>query len=84
MASSTDIKDKEGEAIHAGDTVYTKIRGGGREGEVETVYDKSGGVVEGSGEGVRIDVKHPPKVVFTDQHGHQVSHNPGTLTHPKK
>jgi len=84
MGSSEDIKDKEGKPIHAGDTVYTRIRGGGREGKVEAVYDKSGNVVEGSDEEVHIDVKHPPKVVFTDQHGHQVSHNPGTLTHPEK
>lgn len=28
------ITDKEGEPIHVGDTVYTKIRGGSRQGEV--------------------------------------------------
>jgi hypothetical protein len=81
MSKNTDIKDKEGEPIHVGDTVYTRIRGGGREGQVEVIYDKSGKVVEGCDEGVRINVKNPPKVIFTDQHGRQVSHNPGTLMH---
>lgn len=61
-------------SIHAGDQVYTKFRGGKREGEVclyylarlrievnlgiqvETLYDKSGEVVEGSGGDVNITV----------------------------
>jgi len=84
MSKNTEIKHKQGNPIHAGDTVYTRIRGGGREGEVEAIYDKSGEVVKDSREGVRINVQNPPKIVFTDQHGHQVSHNPGTLTHPEK
>jgi len=84
MSSSSQFKDKQGEPIHVGDTVYTKFRGGHREGKVEALYDKSGEVVEGSDDDVRITVQNPPKVVFTDQHGHQVSHNPGTLTHPSK
>lgn len=33
-----EIKDKNGNAIHPGDHVYTKIRGGRHEGEVRTVY----------------------------------------------
>ncbi|KZP22343.1 hypothetical protein FIBSPDRAFT_859646 [Athelia psychrophila] len=82
--SGSNIIDKDGVPIHAGDQVYTKFRGDKREGQVEALYDKSGEVIEGSAKGVHINVKNPPKVVFHDQHGHQVAHNPQTLTHPDK
>ncbi|KAJ9134770.1 hypothetical protein NKR23_g9951 [Pleurostoma richardsiae] len=72
----SDIKDKNGEPIHEGDTVFTKFRGGRHEG----VVDK---IVTTQEEAKEADVKNPPKVLFTDQHGHHVSHNPGTLQHEK-
>ncbi|KAH8422404.1 DUF2945 domain-containing protein [Aspergillus melleus] len=67
-----DIKDKHGEAIHPGDHVFTKIRGGKHEGEVEKIVTSE---EEAEEEGV----KHPPKVLFHDQRGKRVAHNPGTL-----
>jgi len=79
---SEKITDKTGKPIHVGDTVVTKIRGGKRVGEVESIIN-SKGVTEGT-EDVNVAVKNPPKVVYTDQHGHQVSHNPGTLNHGKE
>ncbi|KAK1753188.1 hypothetical protein QBC47DRAFT_53842 [Echria macrotheca] len=69
-----DIVDKEGQPIHEGDTVWTPIRGGKHEGTVEKI-------VTTEAEAKKEGVKHPPKVLFTDQHGHHVSHNPGTLRH---
>jgi transcription elongation factor len=35
---SGEILDKNGEEIKEGDTVYTKFRGGKREGEVTTLH----------------------------------------------
>ncbi|UKZ88611.1 uncharacterized protein TrAFT101_004361 [Trichoderma asperellum] len=68
------VQDKEGKPIEEGDDVWTPIRGGKREGEVEkVVYTEE--------EAKKANVKHPPKVVFTDQHGHWVAHNPETLKH---
>nr|KAE8441274.1 hypothetical protein EG329_005540 [Helotiales sp. DMI_Dod_QoI] len=66
------IKDKHGEPITEGDTVFTKIRGGKREGEVDEI-------VTSEEEAKKKNVKNPPKVLFEDQHGHRVAHNPGTL-----
>lgn len=51
----------------------TAFRGGKREGEVENI-------VTTSEEAEKEGVKNPPKVLYTDQHGHRVAHNPGTLT----
>ncbi|EHK97713.1 hypothetical protein GLAREA_10004 [Glarea lozoyensis ATCC 20868] len=70
MASQ--VQDKNGNAIDEGDRVFTKIRGGKREGEVEDI-------VTTQEEAQKEKVKNPPKVVFHDQHGHKVAHNPGTL-----
>ncbi|KIO20889.1 hypothetical protein M407DRAFT_81097 [Tulasnella calospora MUT 4182] len=70
--SNSQIKDKYGEKISVGDQVYTKYRGGSHEGEVEKIVTSK---EEAEDEGV----KNPPKVLFTDQHGHRVNHNPGTL-----
>ncbi|KAF5862204.1 hypothetical protein ETB97_011909 [Aspergillus alliaceus] len=72
-----DVKDKHGDAIHEGDYVFTRIRGGSHQGEVEKiVFDEQEAEEEG--------VKNPPKVyifkvVFHDQRGKRVAHNPGTL-----
>ncbi|CAJ2508852.1 Uu.00g138780.m01.CDS01 [Anthostomella pinea] len=67
-----DIKDKHGEPIREGDAVWTKMRGGRHEGAVDAVVTSE---AEAREEGV----KNPPKVLFKDQHGHGVAHNPGTL-----
>ncbi|RYP10357.1 hypothetical protein DL764_000691 [Monosporascus ibericus] len=68
------VRDKNSEPIKEGDHVYTRYRGGRHEGEVEKVVTTG---AEAKEEGV----KNPPKVLFQDQHGHNVSHNPGTLEH---
>ncbi|PON29874.1 hypothetical protein TGAM01_v201240 [Trichoderma gamsii] len=75
MASK--VQDKEGKPIEEGDDVWTPIRGGKREGEVEQV-------VTTEEEAKEANVKHPPKVVFTDQHGHGVAHNPEALKHKEE
>ncbi|KAK4119110.1 hypothetical protein N657DRAFT_605056 [Parathielavia appendiculata] len=69
-----EVKDKNGEPIKEGDHVFARSRGGRHEGEVEKV-------VTSKEESEKEGVKHPPKVLFTDQHGHHVQHNPGTLQH---
>jgi len=68
----TEVEDKKGNAIHEGDRVFTKFRGGKREGEVEEI-------VTTQEEAKKENVKNPPKVIFHDQHCHKVAHNPGTL-----
>lgn len=50
-----DIKDKNSQPIHEGDSVWTKIRGGHREGVVQKI-------VRTEEEAQEEDVKHPPKV----------------------
>lgn len=59
-SSSSQIEDKHGETIGTGDTVWTKSRGGKREGEVEEIVrdEEEAGKVEG------VEVKNPPKVSF--------------------
>ncbi|KAG8854922.1 hypothetical protein FRB91_002982 [Serendipita sp. 411] len=75
MASKADeIVDKQGEPIEIGDEVATKMRGGKRTGIVSDI-------VASEEEADRKGVKNPPKVLFEDQHGHQVAHNPSTLVH---
>jgi len=70
---SDQVNDKSGASIQEGDTVVTKIRGGKREGEVDKI-------VTDEQEAQKEGVKNPPKVLFKDQHGHDVAHNPETLT----
>ncbi|PKS12620.1 hypothetical protein jhhlp_000828 [Lomentospora prolificans] len=70
----SNIKDKNGEPLKEGDQVWTPYRGGKHEGKVDKVITTRD---EAEQEGV----KNPPKVLFTDQHGHHVNHNPGTLQH---
>ena len=55
MPSEQQVKDKHGVPIKEGDTVYTKIRGGRHEGEVDKV-------VTGQKEAEKEGVKNPPKV----------------------
>lgn len=100
------VEDKEGAPIKQGDSVFTKIRGGKREGEVTLLsfshklemanYLQVDKVVMSEEEAKKENVKNPPKVwillcflgsqtklawkvLFEDQHGHHVAHNPGTL-----
>ncbi|WWD19374.1 hypothetical protein CI109_103834 [Kwoniella shandongensis] len=68
-----EVKDKQGQTINVGDTVYTPFRGGKHEGEVSDI-------VTTKEEGEEKGVKNPPKVLFTDQNNKDVSHNPETLT----
>ncbi|EKM57866.1 uncharacterized protein PHACADRAFT_206736 [Phanerochaete carnosa HHB-10118-sp] len=80
------LKDKDGEPIQEGDKVFTRFRSGKREGEVEQIVTNGDEAAKISD----INVKNPPKVSFSDQdcdidvikrHGHNVAHNPGTLSH---
>ncbi|KAG7091947.1 hypothetical protein E1B28_008337 [Marasmius oreades] len=68
----TEVLSKQGESIEVGDHVYTPFRGGRHEGDVEKI-------VRTAEEAKKENVKNPPKVLFTDQNGKFVSHNPGTL-----
>ncbi|KAH6976617.1 hypothetical protein EDB80DRAFT_594307 [Ilyonectria destructans] len=72
----SEVKDKKSQPIQEGDKVWTPFRGGKREGDVERI-------VVTEDEAKETDVKNPPKILFTDQHGHHVAHNPGTLEHVK-
>ncbi|MCJ1434830.1 hypothetical protein MMC27_004200 [Xylographa pallens] len=74
MSSSPEVSDKNDQPIHEGDEVWTKIRGGKREGVAEKI-------VTTDEEAQKENVKNPPKVLFEDQHGHRVAHNPETLQH---
>ncbi|KAL2111722.1 hypothetical protein VUR80DRAFT_9443 [Thermomyces stellatus] len=73
----TDIQDKDGRAIRRGDQVYTPIRGGKHEGMVDKIVTSENDAAE---EGV----KRPPKVLYTNQRGKAVAHNPATLQHVEK
>ncbi|KAL4911601.1 hypothetical protein BDW74DRAFT_143255 [Aspergillus multicolor] len=69
---SSKVQDKNGKEIKEGDYVFTRIRGGSHQGEVEKIVSDQAGAEQE-------DVKNPPKVIYSDQHGHRVAHNPGTL-----
>lgn len=57
----SNVKDKKGEPIKEGDHVYTPIRGGRHEGDVEkVVMDDAAAEDEG--------VKNPPKVSTTSKY----------------
>ncbi|KAF7510957.1 hypothetical protein GJ744_005503 [Endocarpon pusillum] len=70
--SDDEVKDKTDAPINVSDEVSIKIRGGKREGEVEKI-------VKTDQEAEQEGVKNPPKVLFEDQHGHRVAHNPESL-----
>lgn len=55
--SSSQAKDKTGQPIQEGDHVWTKIRGGRHEGDVDRV-------VETDKEARDAGVKNPPKVSY--------------------
>ncbi|CAI6101480.1 unnamed protein product [Clonostachys chloroleuca] len=73
---SSEIKDKNSQTIEAGDDVFTPIRGGAHKGTVENI-------ITDDKDAEQHNVKNPPKVIYTDQHGHKVAHNPETLRHEK-
>ncbi|KAM7198740.1 hypothetical protein V8F20_006055 [Naviculisporaceae sp. PSN 640] len=74
MTKKDQVLDKQGVPIKEGDEVFTPFRGGKHEGKVDKIIlNEEDAHKEG--------VKNPPKVLFTDQHGHHVNHNPGTLSH---
>ncbi|TFY61667.1 hypothetical protein EVJ58_g4364 [Rhodofomes roseus] len=60
------VQSKDGKPISVGDTVYTKIRGGRHEGEVEAIAHDQEEAEQVSKE-LGTSVKNPPKVVFSDQ-----------------
>ncbi|KAF8421606.1 hypothetical protein EV426DRAFT_565201 [Tirmania nivea] len=73
---SDKVRDRTGSPIHPGDHVETRFRGGKREGMVEKI-------VRSKEEAEEEGVKNPPKVIYHDQHGHKVAHNPRTLAKDK-
>jgi len=75
---SEHLKDKRDQPIQEGDKVSSHFRGGKREGVVEQIVTNEDEAAEVDSD---VNVKNPPKVIFTDQHGHKVAHNPGTLSH---
>lgn len=56
------VKDKEGKPIKEADVVSGKRRGGKQFGQVEEV-------IRTKEQAKEADVRDPPKVLFTDQHG---------------
>lgn len=53
-------RDKLGKPIHAGDQVWTRFRGGKREGVAQKADEKG-------------------RIIYEDQHGHEVAHYGETL-----
>ncbi|TFY78597.1 hypothetical protein EWM64_g5420 [Hericium alpestre] len=74
-----EVVDRDGQPIHVGEKVWSHLRGGRQEGVVEAVL-LSQEDIHNVGD-IGVVIKHPPKVIFTDQHGHKVSHNPDALMH---
>ncbi|KFY20697.1 hypothetical protein V491_03509 [Pseudogymnoascus sp. VKM F-3775] len=62
------VEDRAGTPIEEGDTVFTKFRGGKREGEVSVPQLYTAHCMATK-----------TQVLFKDQHGHDVAHNPETL-----
>ncbi|KAL4734009.1 hypothetical protein BDV11DRAFT_69480 [Aspergillus similis] len=69
---TSEVQDKNGQTLQEGDYVFTRIRGGSHQGKIEKI-------VTDEAEAEQEDVKNPPKVIYNDQHGHRVAHNPDTL-----
>ncbi|EEB90828.1 hypothetical protein MPER_10918 [Moniliophthora perniciosa FA553] len=96
MTMTNAVSDKTGREIAEGDTVMTRFRGGKREGQVEEIVvtqtqAKEAGVKNppkvldisfwfAAPRAERYPIFVQTKVLFTDQHGHDVAHNPQTLT----
>lgn len=62
-----EVKDKEGKPIQVGDEVAGKRRGGKQTGVVKKVISTKEQAKEAG-------VRDPPKVLFTDQHGKEITH----------
>ncbi|ODN88082.1 hypothetical protein L198_06841 [Cryptococcus wingfieldii CBS 7118] len=71
----SDLTDKQGNEIEVGDTVFMNYRAGKMEGKVDEILSTEDDVANSD-----LNVKNPPKVVFTNQNNKQSGHNPGTLT----
>ncbi|CAG8537008.1 9958_t:CDS:2 [Paraglomus occultum] len=69
---SKETRTLEEKDIQPGDYVGTNFRGGTRQGYVERIATTKE-------EDQKPKVVRPPKVIFKDQHGHVVAHNPSTL-----
>ncbi|BDA42845.1 hypothetical protein COCOBI_03-7380 [Coccomyxa sp. Obi] len=67
MGNPKEEKALEEKGIKVGDFVSTKYRGGTREGVVERIATTDD------------EHPHPPKVIFHNQRGKEVAHNPSTL-----
>lgn len=69
LQSKETVTGKDSLPIEPGDTVWSKSRGGKHEGVVEHVLETPEDVERAAdaGELQGVSVKHPPKVVFTDQ-----------------
>jgi hypothetical protein len=91
MPKMPEVKDKSSQPIKEGDHVWTPFRGGHREGNVDRIV---GSEEEAREAGVKhppkvIRVEKPnslsetkvDQVLFQDQHGHSVAHNPEALQH---
>lgn len=62
IMSSSQVNDKNGEAIKVGDTVSAKARGGKHTGQATAIVTTKEDAEEKG-------VKNPPKVLYEDQHG---------------
>ncbi|KAG2010577.1 hypothetical protein CC2G_013392 [Coprinopsis cinerea AmutBmut pab1-1] len=70
--------DKHGKPIHIGETVSSRVGNIGR--QYGTVED----IASTQSEAEEAGVKNPPKVLYTDQHGHDVNHKPEALVHGER
>ncbi|CAG8602414.1 7751_t:CDS:2 [Cetraspora pellucida] len=66
--ASKEFSALEEKDIQQGDYVSTPFRGGTRQGHVKKIIKTNE------------EAKEDPIVVFDDQHGHEVAHNPSTLS----
>ncbi|CAG8609741.1 12573_t:CDS:2 [Cetraspora pellucida] len=72
--ASKEFSALEEKDIQPGDYVSTPFRGGTRQGYTKKIVKTNEEAKENP------IVKRPPKVIFDDQHGHEVAHNPSTLS----
>ncbi|KAF0485255.1 hypothetical protein F8M41_022844 [Gigaspora margarita] len=72
--ASKEFSALEQKDIQPGDYVSTPFRGGSRQGYVKEIVKSKEEAMKNP------TVTRPPKIVFDDQHGHEVAHNPSTLS----
>ncbi|GJJ08528.1 hypothetical protein Clacol_002746 [Clathrus columnatus] len=79
---TSEIRDKDGVPVHVGDYVKTA----NRQGQVQAIFTNNTVTPSEKADDVEVAVtiKHPPKVVFLDKKGTQVSHNPSVLSHASR